>query len=439
MKKKIFITVYCILVSLIFAGTIIFSGVSLYTENNKGYLESKRKFDSMSIELRKAFENPDSNNMADKISHAIGSYENYSFINIKINGKTIFLYPGDTENPGENTRFSRLYFTSVKAGDLNLYVQANVYTLTPQTIAFYAKISFIIVLIFTILTILIIVLTASEEEKEETVEESIENETTEEITEDNSEENAEETIEPVESEITEEVTNEEPVVEVPEEEKNTENETVIAEEPVIDSSEDTEIDIQVNMEPEIDQEPVINEEPVSLPVEDCKPSTEVPSGLFSPVTGFGWESYLKTRLDSELIRASSSEFDLTLFIIKITGIARDSETMKKVADVLTSYFQFKDLVFEYKEDCFAGIKTSTTIDMAIPAADDLYSGISKIVNEENGKCFIGLSSKTIRLIGAERLLKEADAALMHAQEEEDCPIIAFRADAEKYMDFVENN
>ena len=43
------------------------------------------------------------------------------------------------------------------------------------------------------------------------------------------------------------------------------------------------------------------------------------------------------------------------------------------------------------------------------------------------------------MMSAERLLKETDEALIHAQEDDDCQIIAFRADAIKYRQFMENN
>ena len=41
-----------------------------------------------------------------------------------------------------------------------------------------------------------------------------------------------------------------------------------------------------------------------------------PMGLFSAVSGFGWENYFEPRLDSELVRAASSEQDVSLFMIK---------------------------------------------------------------------------------------------------------------------------
>lgn len=449
MKKKIFVTVYSILVSIIFLGTIIFSGVSLYSKNSKGYTESKRTFDNMTFKLQKAFESPDTGKLASKISEAIGSYEDYSFISIKANGNTIFLFPGDKDQPSENSKFSRLYFKSFKAGDINLYVSANVYTLSPATIAYYAKISFIVVLIFTLLTILLIFIIANDQEEDS--EEEVEYDESDNEEAETEEEFEEETAS--ETETTEDISEEDELANAVID--NIEN-SVLVDEAEVTVEEETEIS-EVN---ESEEEPVVEEDPaaeeksiseetaeedkkeavenVELPVDDCMPSEDGPQGLFSPDTGFGWESYLVPRLENELVRASSSEFDVVLFFIKITNKeSLEPEKLNKLCEKLVNFFQFKDLIFEYKDNCFACIKTNSNIDEAIPMADQIYSELMEIV--EPGKCFIGLTSKTIRLVSADRLMKEALAAMEHAEEEPDCPIIAFRADAEKYMDFIENS
>ncbi len=462
MKRNVLIPVYCILVGIIFLGTVIYSGTSLYKENNKGYTESKVKFDSMSAEIKKAFEDPYSSNLADKLYKAVGDYNDYAYISIKVNGNTVFLYPGDLEEPSENTKLSKHYIKTITTPELNLSISANVYTLKPASIAWHAKTAFIIILIFTILTILIIVYISMNNPEEEI--ESIENEISEDI------EIAESDDEPETEKIPDEAEYEESVIDstdntptetaveietIPAEETSTETsepeaeaemepeteaENLIKEEAEVESPADNE-EIEVSSDEEIEATEEEEKEPVEeveLPVADCKPSEEAPNGLFNPETGFGWESYLVTRLDNELSRASASEFDVVLFLIKIPELKTLScEKFEQLCSGLTNIFQFKDFIFEYKENSFAAIKTNTTIDEAIPLADQIYSEISGIV--ESGKCFIGLSSKTIRLIGAERLIKEADAALSHAEEDPENPIIAFRADAEKYMDFIEKN
>ena len=169
-----------------------------------------------------------------------------------------------------------------------------------------------------------------------------------------------------------------------------------------------------------------------LPIDEIEPS---PAGLFDPETGIGWESYLMTRLDNEIDRATASEIDLSLFIIKLANIEKTSEEFKNVCNYLSIQFQFKDLLFEYKEDCIVAIKISMSVDEALALADKLYSDISNIVNNKDSR--IGISSRSIRMVGGDRLLLEAEQSIEHS--DVDSPVIAFRVDSEKYRKLMEQN
>ena len=183
-----------------------------------------------------------------------------------------------------------------------------------------------------------------------------------------------------------------------------------------------------------------NKVEVVLPSEEIKPiQSDYSVHIFSPKTGFCFESYLESRLDNELNRAIASEFDLSLFVFRIPSIQLDynNETLQKVCKYLTTEFQFKDLLFEYDEDCLIGIKNNMNLDTALTFADKLYSDITEIVKENDLKCYIGISTRTVRIITGKRLLTEATEALKHALEDENNPIIAFRANAEKYRKMMQ--
>ena len=183
-----------------------------------------------------------------------------------------------------------------------------------------------------------------------------------------------------------------------------------------------------------------NKVEVVLPSEEIKPTQSDSSvHIFSPKTGFCFESYLESRLDNELNRAIASEFDLSLFVFRIPSIQleHNNETLQKVCKYLTTEFQFKDLLFEYDEDCLIGIKNNMNLDTALTFADKLYSDITEIVKENDLKCYIGISTRTVRIITGKRLLTEATEALKHALEDENNPIIAFRANAEKYRKMMQ--
>jgi GGDEF domain-containing protein len=163
-----------------------------------------------------------------------------------------------------------------------------------------------------------------------------------------------------------------------------------------------------------------------------------PEGLFSPVTGTGWEQYLLDRLDAELVRAASSEQDLSLIIIRIAGLNHTDELAKKIAKVLLETFRFRDMVFEYGSNGFAGILQNMNLDEAMKTADTLYAGIDSILMEAgyDGQITIGITTRTARLLPASRMIEEASSAARKAEEEPSLPIVAFRANPEKYRNFV---
>lgn len=168
--------------------------------------------------------------------------------------------------------------------------------------------------------------------------------------------------------------------------------------------------------------------------------SEDPLGLFSDLTGFGWESYLETRLDSELIRAASSEYDLALFIVKIKDVERTHPAYTEICEALLSFFKFRDMVFEFGSDSFAGIVTGMDINGCMSSVEGLYNSLTSILknNGIESEICIGISTRCFRLIPGARLLQEAKDAVSKAAEENDMPIIAFRVNPSKYKEFLEN-
>ena len=175
-------------------------------------------------------------------------------------------------------------------------------------------------------------------------------------------------------------------------------------------------------------------------VEEHAP-VNMPEGLFSPVTGIGWEQYLGDRLDAELVRAASSEQDLSLMVIRIAGLVHTDLLSRKIAQVLLDTFRFKDLVFEFGENGYAGILQNVNLDQAMKIADGLYADIERILiaMEFDGKITVGITTRTARLLPASRMMEEAQSAAKKAEEEPSLPIVAFRANPEKYRNYVAEN
>jgi GGDEF domain-containing protein len=182
----------------------------------------------------------------------------------------------------------------------------------------------------------------------------------------------------------------------------------------------------------VPQPEVVASEPVNVNTE--------PAGLFSPVTGFGWEAYLKERLDSELIRSASSEEDIGLMIVRIQGIDRTDQRNKAIYNKLLEIYKFRDLIFEYGSDGFSCIVHSVNVDSALDLAEQVYVALSKILKENgmDNEIGIGISTRSFRLIPGKRIFEEAEQALIRAFTDPETAIVAFRVDPEKYRQYISN-
>lgn len=449
MKKNKFLIFYTILASAVIAFAIGFLAFNLISEYNHGYERTKRRFEHLTNSIKKVNEGDYDTRRAHDIEleKAIGALSDFSFLEITEDGKTTYIYPDENAKSTSDSKLIKHYYNYFDLPQTSIYITADLYLLRPVSIYYYSKISFLIILITTIITLILVVYFNIQDSKNTSNVVEIDN--TEEISEDSdiedvSDEFADESPDSIfeaAEDYTSVSTNTEEdsssifdealkSIEASEKEESPSNETVTVNNEESISAEDSE---------------VANNEEIELPYKEFEPAklqtlpeeASDPSGLFSPVTGLGWENYLMTRLDNELNRAIGSEFDLALFIFKIPGLVRENEKVKAVCDYLVSMFQFKDLLFEYKNDSIVAIKVNMPLENALSWADKLYVDIKNIIGASNN-CYIGITTRTIRMVSSERLLKEADEALIHAQEDPENPIIAFRANAEKYRQFLEN-
>ena len=194
------------------------------------------------------------------------------------------------------------------------------------------------------------------------------------------------------------------------------------------------------------QETYSDESPEDIPSREVASTENIrddnkPEGLFSPLTGIGWEQYLSDRLEAELVRAASSEQDLSLIVIRVAGLLHTDLISRKISQVLLDAFKFRDMVFEFGANGFAGILQNVNLDQAMKVADTLYAGIDSLLMEMSfeGQITIGITTRTARLLPASRMIEEAVSAAKKAEEEPSLPIVAFRANPEKYRDFVADN
>ena len=405
MKNK-FVLGYSIFISFVFLVALSLFGINLYSEYSIGKARTQRRIDFMTSSVKKIVqENP--KDFSQKMTKAIGDLNDFSTLQIKVNGKSIFSYPNGITPENSTSKLLKNFSESFKVGDSYYLFIGNLYIIRPIQIFNAAKISFLIILIATLITIILIISISNKDSK-----------TSDEKMDSNNDDL--ESIDDVDLSFS--------IEESESFEENSTEELNISDEKLGFEEEKFELEEELPL-------PNQDEKPMEINV----PETENPMGLFSPTTGLGWESYINTRLENELKRAISSEIDLSVFIIKLQNISRSDELFRDLCDYLSILFQFKDLLFEYKDDCILCIKLSMNVDEALAFADKIHVDLSSKIKNAGGKCSIGITSRSVRMVGAQRLLKEADEALKRAEADESSPIIAFRVDNTKYRKFIETN
>lgn len=161
-----------------------------------------------------------------------------------------------------------------------------------------------------------------------------------------------------------------------------------------------------------------------------------PEGLYSPASGLGWESYMRDRLDAELSRSASFEQDLSLLVFAYDGLSSENAEYAKISATIKELFSFRDLAFE-REDGFAIILPNSDSAHAMRMAEEFNKKLVHLAAKDYAEfellpMYMGISSRAGRLVDAQRLVEEAEAALERARYEKDTHIVAFKPDPDKY-------
>lgn len=446
--KNRFIVIYTIFAAAVFIFSMAFFGYNLYNEYSTNLQKSEAKNTLLVNNIRTLSMDYAENTSvySQAIQKAIGDAGNYSYIQIRRNNETVVLYPNGRTKEETISKLTRNFNTNITVNKQPVYIDVNYYLIRPDSIFYFARISFLMILIITIITIIMIIYLNLSEASSDVI--SLEEDSEIETESDNEIESEEdsEINETVITEASDEASSENDIDETDESQKLSETEPEVEDEKP--SAEVTPEEVQAILsEPLTDEENKSTEEkeaaklpldevaPAPLPENQLPSNNSEPSGLFNPDTGIGWESYLMTRLNNEIERATASEIDLSLFVIKLPLIDKASDIFKNVCNYLAIQFQFKDLLFEYKEDCIVAIKISMNVDEALILADKLYTDICNIVDNKSPR--IGISSRSIRMVTGDRLVLEAEQAIEHS--DSNSPVIAFRVDSEKYRMLMEQS
>ncbi|MDR2793121.1 MAG: hypothetical protein LBB61_05580 [Treponema sp.] len=151
--------------------------------------------------------------------------------------------------------------------------------------------------------------------------------------------------------------------------------------------------------------------------------------------GLNWEANLLEKLQDELHRSDSFDQDLALLIVEI-GNERDETVLSALAAEAIDFFVLRDLIFERGNIGIIVIMQDTDIDAGFIRATEFHAKFMGKYPEfsQDLNLFIGISSRCNREVDADRLIREAGAAL--GKTSEAAPIVAFRVDPEKYKEFL---
>lgn len=492
---------FTVAVCTVYIAAVLAFAASLIFEYSGGTKRAQERFTSLTKDLSRNLKENDigSAEFSRAILESLGNVSDIAAIQVSSDGKLLFSYPVSIdENKTASSPLIKQLSTSVKGGENSAVLTAALYTLKPSSIYYKGRVAFLVILAATLAAALNLIIVSKKDtdgdgqedtdaEKDGAEDYFFEEEMPdyEKVARKKTDAKDDATVYGNDAEeeaaVTERTDAEESAVtrndvaevaavaEVTAAEDTAVSEVTagnnaVAEEnsygTEIDSDKTLDFEDQTDIEETIpsvqEKEPVLENgqnagEEEGAAAEDASFAEEIheepslaennvaPVGLFDEKTGFGWEQYMPTRLDSELIRAASSEQDLALFTVRIPGIDWTTPEGKETASIIKDWVKFNDLVFDYGSDGFTAIFQNQNTDAALAEAEKTHTEIVSVLKRANSSAetpFVGISTRSLRLISGKRLFNESEQALFHAMEDKDSPIVAFRVNPDKYRSYL---
>lgn len=481
---------FTVAVCTVYIAAVLAFAASLIFEYSGGTKRAQERFTSLTKDLSRNLKENDigSAEFSRAILESLGNVSDIAAIQVSSDGKLLFSYPVSIdENKTASSPLIKQLSTSVKGGENSAVLTAALYTLKPSSIYYKGRVAFLVILAATLAAALNLIIVSKKDtdgdgqedtdaEKDGTEDYFFEEEMPdyEKVARKETDAKEDATVYENDAEeeaaVTERTDAEESAVtrndvaEVAAVAEVTAGNNAVAEEnssgTEIDSDKTLDFEDQTDIEETIpsvqEKEPVLENgqnagEEEGAAAEDASFAEEIheepslaennvaPVGLFDEKTGFGWEQYMPTRLDSELIRAASSEQDLALFTVRIPGIDWTTPEGKETASIIKDWVKFNDLVFDYGSDGFTAIFQNQNTDAALAEAEKTHTEIVSVLKRANSSAetpFVGISTRSLRLISGKRLFNESEQALFHAMEDKDSPIVAFRVNPDKYRSYL---
>ena len=406
------------LVALVFAISIVFFAVSAVSENSKGKKQADILYEQLFQNTVLIFNNSKTESrISREFASSIKDFSNFQSLELKIDGKILFSYPPEKIRKISATakQYSKTFTTDSSGQTVQL--NAVIYTLKPNSIFYYAKVTFFFILIATVISILILIFVKSEEDHSKSVQEEI----------------SAEKMEIEESEV----------AETEPEDSNTETSVLFDDTFELEKDESSleeydESDTEQIIEEPLDKTESLTKNSSKYSISDISENFEELPEKQELLPG---KDNFRINLEEELIHASGNETDLSVIIIRIQSLNKDEEILQQLIDDFNQASENKGKLYNYNSDSFGIILTDTPLDDGMKVTDSIYNIVNSTLTKNGLDCSItiGISSRTGRLISGERLITEAEQAQKHAEEDSTSPVIAFRVNPEKYRNFILNS
>lgn len=449
MKKPI--TIISTISIVLFMVAVIGFAVGLYNDKKNGTQTADERYERLLAATKENFsKNPyGTGEFANNFIRAIGNVDDFSELKLEVNDTLVYSYPPaafSIPSPG----FVKSYRETVYLPDSSFTLRTSVYLMRPDSIYRHSRLAFLLILIGTIIMGIFIVLyngtsfdhgkrLSALGEKRPAARKAVPNQ----------EETASRTV--TEKKEGPAVTEDSPPADEPEdiqaEESGEdaaplEDDGIFEPEGIGEPAEDNDgfdiIDQLERQNMEFSESSFLEDSADDEDSPHEETSTEIQEiqgdARISPVTSLNLQSSLEEKLDE----AIGQEDSVSLALIKINGLDRGNEISRRVIAILGDSAE-NAVLFEYKGDSYAVIFKGEGLQSAVDKSESIYNKISDYLknNDAANEVSIGISSAGSRKITADRLMLEADQALDYASKDPDSPIVAFRANPEKYKEFEE--
>lgn len=402
--KKTNITLLSVIISAIFAAGIIYFIAGIIADHAAGPENARKYFNRLTNNTQDVVSQYDlgTNEFASGFINGIDDFQRYNRLTLKSDSAVIYDYTSQS-NAAKSLTAAFASTVTTKNG-MVLYLSAELYTLSPISIFYRARVSFLLILAGTVAAVILILFLNFEESPRDDSLDLY---------------NTDISIEPYESDEKELRERAKAQFEEESREDYVPPQETAAPLPLMESEET----VQKTDEMQND-----------IITEDAVPSEDSPDSWLLPQDRF------ESDLEAELIKSASTAHDVSLIILKfLSSEPMENETLNSVLTMIRE--KTADCGYFYHlDDGYALIIENSSLDTAMELSENLHTDSQSLLDLSKGERMImGISSRTERILSAKRLVTEAQQAVDHAAEDPESPIIAFRVNPEKYRQYILNN